>query len=136
MKDVILPFAVGITEFLMFSTLTSSRTILHWHVMFSLFSAAAFFTIWNVIRETKLSNYDEELHTLVKEYIRFQKTDCFMASLSTVVWFIIWIVVQNFPSLQQYQWISGIAAAAIMLIVIFFSDRDRKFITRYVLKKN
>lgn len=135
-KDALLPFAVGITEFLMFSVLTSPNTLVHWHLMFALFSGASCLTVWNVICETKLSNYDKSLHMLVKEYVSFQKIDCLMAFLTTVFWFIIWVILQNFPILQQHQWASGIAAITIMFIVIYRSEQDRKLIARYILEKN
>jgi len=133
-KDTLLPFAVGVTEFLMFSVLTDPNMLVHWHLVFSLFSIAAFFTVWNVIRETNLASYDKSLYSLVNEYLSFQKTDCIMAFLSAIVWLIIWIVLQNFSGLQQYQWVSGAAAVAIMLIVIYRSEKDRQLIARGILE--
>lgn len=133
-RDILLPFAVGITEFLMFSVLTDPNTLVHWHLMFSLFSVAAFFAIWNVIRETKLSNYERSLHALVNKYITSQKTDRIMAFLTAIVWLVIWIVMQSFPSLQQYQWISGVAAVAIMLVAIYFDEHDRHLIAQGIME--
>lgn len=133
-KDVILPFTIGITEFLMFSVLTDPKTVVHWHFMFALFSGAAFLTVWNVIRETKLANYEKSLHNLVKEYIAFQKTDRTMALLSAILWLIAWITMQNVSIWQQYQWISGAAATVIIIVVIYRSEQDRKLIARGILE--
>jgi len=57
-----------------------------------------------------------------------------MAFLRTIVWLVIWIVLQNFSSLQQYQWVSGAAAVAVMLIATYLSEKDRQVIARGILE--
>jgi hypothetical protein len=131
-RDIVYPFAVAVTEFLLFFILQNENVTLFWHPVFGVFALSCSLLLSNVLSKIEESQYAPDLVGLVDDYRQSLRRDRRMSCLHGIAWIGLSLLIYFIPLLQTYHGVLALPAIVVIIVAIRGQERDRKWISRLI----
>lgn len=142
--DIFAPLILSLAEFLLFSVLQPPSPPLgadpnswnpdllgtKWYFLFSIFSAAAWITIWNRWREFREEDYDADVCRITHKYkdsllVNLRESAYSTIGFISVFVLLAFVLVPNCFAIEVYHPLFGVVVTGFMMIVLRRAEADQ-----------